>query len=247
MTSPDPLKIFLSYRRSETAQLAGRLAASLNQMRDVESVFHDVKAIRIGSRFRVDIDRELATATHVLVLIGSEWATVKNAQGRRRLFEPGDHVCHEVATALMRRNCTVVPILLDDAQMPAGEDLPMALQELPRINAYSFRVSKYEVDLEVFMTELLGQRPRLRDEQTASSGASTAIVRGLTCGLAGLLGATTFGLVTVGYLHKTPAQIFGMPGSEDMAIALWIMVLFGVWGVISMALYGLWGRVKGAR
>lgn len=65
-----------------------------------------------------------------------------DAQGRRRLEDPGDYVRIEVESAL-ERDIPVIPLLVDDANMPAADQLPPSLQRLPDLNGLRVRSDPY--------------------------------------------------------------------------------------------------------
>jgi hypothetical protein len=64
-------------------------------------------------------------------LIGDQWLTVTDEQGRRRLDDPDDFVRLELEAALTRQ-VRVIPILIDGARMPHAGDLPDSLAKLVR-------------------------------------------------------------------------------------------------------------------
>jgi hypothetical protein len=67
--------------------------------------------------------------------------------GEQRIFETGDFVRLEIATAL-KANCLVVPVLVGNAEMPGADDLPADLQPLWRRNARKLSDSHWEYDVE---------------------------------------------------------------------------------------------------
>lgn len=141
-------KIFISYRRSETSGHAGRLHDKLAQEFGAQSVFMDIDAIELGEDFRVAVNRALDATQIVLVLIGKQWAELKDEKGVRRLDDPNDLVRNEISLALDRK-IPIIPILLQSASMPKPESLPDALRDLVWRNAHevSDRRWNYDVDL----------------------------------------------------------------------------------------------------
>ena len=127
-------QIFISYRRDDAAGHAGRLYDQLQEDLAGEHIFMDVDAIEPGVDFVARIESAVASADVFLAVLGRSWATVTDANGRRRLDDPGDYVRLEVGAAL-RRKMTVIPVLVGGAQMPAPEELPEELAPLTRRNA----------------------------------------------------------------------------------------------------------------
>ena len=123
-----PKRIFISYRRSDSAGHAGRLYDYLKNYFGDERIFFDVDTIPPGTNFEQRINNELDHSDVVLVLIGNQWLESKDQEGQRRLDQPLDYVRVEVESAL-KKNIAVIPILLQGTYMPS----PMCCQNLFRI------------------------------------------------------------------------------------------------------------------
>lgn len=139
-------KVFLSYRRQDSAGHTGRIFDRLGAAFGAEAVFHDVDSIRAGQDFVRTIEETIRNCSVVLVMIGPGWPRIEDARGRRRLEDPNDYVRLEVASAL-RRGIPVIPVLVGGAQMPDPQDLPEELQRLTRCNAIEVRHSHFEGDV----------------------------------------------------------------------------------------------------
>lgn len=63
------------------------------------------------------------------------WATVADATGRRRLFDPNDFVRAEIQAAL-DRNMRIFPVLVQGARMPEVADLPAEIGKIHYLNAH---------------------------------------------------------------------------------------------------------------
>ena len=126
--------IFISYRRSDsqdrTRWLYDRLTAEFGR----DGVFIDIDSIPIGSDFPTVLNNVLGQCRIVLVVIGPDWATVTEANGARRLYNPQDFVRLEVEAAL-RHEVPVVPVLVGGSVMPDGKKLPETLRPLCRRHA----------------------------------------------------------------------------------------------------------------
>ena len=127
-------RIFISYRRSDSAGHAGRLYDYLKNYFGDERIFFDVDTIRPGVNFEQKISDELDNSEAMLVLIGNQWLDSSDKEGNRRLDNPHDYVRFEVETAL-GKNITAIPILLQGVQMPSANVLPDTLYDLSRRNA----------------------------------------------------------------------------------------------------------------
>jgi hypothetical protein len=128
-------RIFISYRHGVDEYAVGRLAEELRKHFPRDQVFEDIASIDPGSDFVEALQRGLDTCAAVLVVIGPNWVTVTDRQGRRRLDLPDDWVRHEVSESLRNHGVRVFPLLLD-SEMPGAEDLPEPLQSLTRRQAF---------------------------------------------------------------------------------------------------------------
>jgi formylglycine-generating enzyme required for sulfatase activity len=125
-------KIFLSYRRQDSAGVAGRIYDRLRQHFGDDAVFMDIDTIPFGEDFREHIGAAVGQCEAVLAVIGSKWTG--RTKARRRIDDPKDFVRVELESAL-KRNIPVIPILIDHARMPGEGDLPTSLARLAFLNA----------------------------------------------------------------------------------------------------------------
>jgi hypothetical protein len=82
----------------------------------------------------------------MLVVIGPQWASAIDANGRRRLDDPSDFIRTEVAAALLSGK-PVVPVLVDGAAMPRTDDLPIELRPLAFQNAIVLTDYEWNTDI----------------------------------------------------------------------------------------------------
>ncbi len=93
-------KIFISYRRDDSAAHAGRLYDRLEYHFGQGQVFMDVDAIKPGVNFIETVQQAISECDGLVAVIGSDWLQVTDASGARRLDDPADFVRLEIATAL---------------------------------------------------------------------------------------------------------------------------------------------------
>jgi TIR domain len=147
-----PGGIFISYRREETAYPAGWLFDRLVERYGSE-VFKDVDSIELGDDFVDVINKAVGSCDVMLVLIGEEWLTIRDEEGRRRVDNPDDHVRLEIEAALARE-VRVIPILVDGATMPRADELPPSLAKLVRRQALELSPSRFDFDTGRFLAVL---------------------------------------------------------------------------------------------
>jgi TIR domain len=140
-----PGRIFISYRREETAYPAGWLYDRLADRFGAGQVFKDVDSIQLGDDFVEVITEAVGSCDVLLALIGDEWLRITDEHGRRRLDDPDDFVRLEIEAALTRK-VRVIPILVDGARMPRAEELPDSLARLVRRQSLELSPSRFEFD-----------------------------------------------------------------------------------------------------
>jgi hypothetical protein len=122
-------RIFICYRRDETAYPAERLFEDLTERFNSDRVFKDTDAIQGGDNWVVRMDQAVGSCHVLLAVIGKEWLSIRDqSRKRRRLENSADPVRLEIEAAL-RRNIRVIPILVDKATMPRANDLPSSMAD----------------------------------------------------------------------------------------------------------------------
>ena len=116
-------RVFISYRREDSAGLTGRLYDRLIRRYGDRQVFMDVASIDPGSDFAESIRRAVRSSTVMLAMIGPRWASIGDDHGRPRLHNKVDLVRLELEVAL-EHEIRIVPVLVDGAAMPRAAELP---------------------------------------------------------------------------------------------------------------------------
>jgi serine/threonine protein kinase len=122
-------KIFISYRRSDSADITGRIYDRLVERFGRDLIFRDLDSIPLGTNFRRYLQNVVSKCVVELVVIGRTWANISDDSGQRRLDNPDDFVRVEVEAAL-GSDIPVIPLLVQDAVMPRKDQLPSSLHEL---------------------------------------------------------------------------------------------------------------------
>jgi hypothetical protein len=141
-------KIFISYRRDDTKYQVDRIKLSLSKFvaSPSNSIFVDIEAIPLGVDFRSYISSKVSECEIILAVIGKNWIGLETNK-TRRLDAANDLVRAEVAAGL-KRGIPVAPILIDDAELPAIDDMPHDLVQLPSLNGTRLRRESFEHDVE---------------------------------------------------------------------------------------------------
>jgi TIR domain len=172
-------KVFLSYRRSDSQMVAGRLREWLLQHLGRGTVFRDKDSIGAGADWTRAIHDGLRGDTIVLALIGRGWAGARDDSGQRRLDDPKDWNRQELEIALDQGR-RIIPLLIDGAPMPAEADLPPSLQPLIRHNALNLRDDDWESDCRR-LAQALGLHPgSTRRAWLGAAAAAASVAIGCT-------------------------------------------------------------------
>ncbi len=176
-------KIFISYRRQDSAGAAGRIYDRLRDHFGEGAVFIDLDSIPFGVDFREHVASAMEQCGVLLAVIGRNWTGAAGAA--RRLDDPRDSVRIEVEAAL-NRNLPVIPILIDRTTMPGEADLPPSLARLAYRNAIDVDLGRdfhHHVDRLIKGVERFfpqpgaGASPRVPQPGSQVTGASTGIAK----------------------------------------------------------------------
>jgi hypothetical protein len=126
-------KIAISYRRADTQPIVGRIFDRLVSRYGKDEVYIDIDNIPVGMDFRSDIDQTLREIKVLLVVVGQQWRGPRD-RDPPRIFDEDDPVRQEVQTALACKT-RIVPVLIDNAGVPAAADLPDSLKAFSFLNA----------------------------------------------------------------------------------------------------------------
>jgi hypothetical protein len=143
-------RICLSYRRSDSAAIVGRIYDRLLTRYGAQSVFMDVADIPYGADFRERILDAWQGAGILIAVIGPEWLGPQ-ADGPARLHHKRDPVRVEIETAL-RQSMLVIPVLVGGAKMPSASDLPRSIQKIAYRNGMPVDSS---LDFEIHIERLV--------------------------------------------------------------------------------------------
>jgi YVTN family beta-propeller protein len=154
-------KVFICYRREDTAAHAGRLYDAMVGRFGEQNVFMDLD-LAPGVDF-VERIPDVVAACHVLIVVmGPRWATVEDDEGHVRIADPEDFVRIEVETALHNPDVTPIPVLVSGAKMPKRDNLPPEVRAITRRNALELSEARWRYDVDRLndtLDQLLADRP----------------------------------------------------------------------------------------
>jgi TIR domain len=140
-------RVFVSYRRDDSADATDRLADALKGRFGPDHVFLDVDNIEVAADFVQVIGDWIQSCDVVLAVIGNRWLKSPEESGGGYLEAHDDFVRLELEAALSRE-VPIVPVLIHGASMPAPSALPPTLAELSRLNALELTRSHWPADVD---------------------------------------------------------------------------------------------------
>ena len=148
-------RVFISYRRDDSAAHAGRIYDRLRDHFGAEQVFRDIDAIAPGAKFAKVIAERIENCDALIAIIGKEWLHAEDGEGKRRLDDPDDWVKAEIREALTRDKL-VIPALVEGARMRKDSELPAEIAALAGRHAIEISESRFDYDAERLLGALNG-------------------------------------------------------------------------------------------
>lgn len=165
--------VFINYRRGDEPAAAGRLFDHLERSFPPERLFLDVDSIPPGRDFVKELEIKVEACDVLLAVIGRNWLDARDAHGVLRLQDPRDFVHIEIASAL-RMDKRVIPVLVNDAQMPRTEDLPEPLRPLAHRNAVRLTHERFKSDAQGLVKAIEAAVEETKAEREAAEAATAA-------------------------------------------------------------------------
>jgi tetratricopeptide (TPR) repeat protein len=161
--------VFINYRGEDSHTCGALLYEHLTGRFGKDLVFLDCESIPAGADFVEELLGRVRSARIVLAVIGPSWLTAINpTTGRRRIEDPADWIRRELAEAFAA-GVRVIPVLTDQAELPAATDLPADIAALSRCQYRHLRRREPTSDLARIVTDLTTLDPIL----AASTAAGT--------------------------------------------------------------------------
>jgi len=126
-------KIALSYRRSDSSAITGRICDRLIARYGKKSVFIDIDNIPAGTDFRERIQEVWRHTDVVVAVIGAQWLGT-DAAGASRFAQENDPVRVEIETAI-ELDVPLIPVLIEGTKMPSAAAVPESFKDFVFLNA----------------------------------------------------------------------------------------------------------------
>ncbi len=221
------MRVFISYRRSDSKDIAARIADNLRSVREIDEVFLDVESIAHGEHFPARLDAEINAADVVLCIIGKKWSGAKLDDGRRRIESEDDFVRREVASAL-EADKRIIPVLVDEAAMPSAGDIPASIGDLLNRNAISVRHTAFRIDFEILVEAVLGRK---RGAELSGKAIALGALWRSACGLVlGIVAAILIASLGMASMAMPLETILG--GRAQLAVLLFVIFAISqIWAI----------------
>ena len=209
------MNIFISYRRADSQDMAGRIHDHLKTVTEIANVFIDVTGIAIGEDFEACTDNILMRSDVCLVLIGNNWHGPRESENPR-IFDEGDFVHGEVRLAL-NSEVKVRPVLVNGATMLPASEMPEDLARLPGINAARINHVSFDQDIDSLVSVIIGD-PNYRRARPFWSKAIRAGLRSLLGAAVGLICLFLYAVVFNAITGKSFDSTHGYQAGSALAI-----------------------------
>jgi hypothetical protein len=164
--------VFINYRWGNDHGWVHAIWSSLERHIPPHKIFVDIDGIRPGQHIRTVVEDAIRESDVLLPVIGPDWLSVSHGASRR-IDDPADYVRFEIVTAL-DENKEVIPVLVDDAQMPAEHALPAPLRRLAGNLAVSVTHRTFREDMKALISAIFAAFARADAERQQRSAISNA-------------------------------------------------------------------------
>jgi hypothetical protein len=153
--------VFISYRGEDSYGYGALLHAELSRRFGPESVFLDAESIPAGADYVEQLLDRVRRARVAAAVIGPRWLAAANGSGRL-IDDPADWVRRELVAAF-EAGVRVIPVLTDEARMPAELELPEELAALSRCQFRRLRHREASRDVSRLAADLAAADPELAE------------------------------------------------------------------------------------
>jgi len=146
--------VFINYRGEDTHSYGALLYTELARRFGRNRVFLDAESIPAGADFATELLVRVRSARVLLAVIGPRWLSATDPTGQRRIDDSTDWIRRELAEAFTY-GVRVIPVLTDQAQMPAEVELPADIAALSRCQYRRLRHREPTTDLARLVADLI--------------------------------------------------------------------------------------------
>lgn len=146
-------RIFINYRTGDQGITALLLDRELSLRYGPDQVFLDNRSLVAGTVFDIRMVAALRGCSVLIAVIGRNWLTLTDDNGRRLIGRRHDWVRKEIADSLAR-GVPVLPVLVEDVAPLVPASLPPSIRALARYQFVPLRQRTFRSDFEFLVTQL---------------------------------------------------------------------------------------------
>jgi pterin-4a-carbinolamine dehydratase len=149
-----PSSIFISYRRRDSQHATFAIADRLSWAFGAEEVFFDRGSIKAGDQWPDSLERALAAAKVLVLVVGRSWLKTTGKRGRRRI---DDWVRREILAGLeahKAKRTEIIPVLLDEKAELRAAAFDRALKPIAQIQPTRLSANHWEDGLEELIVRI---------------------------------------------------------------------------------------------
>ncbi|MCH9808402.1 MAG: SUMF1/EgtB/PvdO family nonheme iron enzyme [Alphaproteobacteria bacterium] len=176
-----PGKIFVNYRRDDSAPYALNVAQYLERAFGSRNVFIDIDRLRAGEKFAQVLEQRLGQCDVMVAIIGPDWLEIRNEDGTRRLEDTEDWVRLEIERALAR-GVVVIPVTVGGGALPSKAQLPEVLQPLVDHHAANISRDGFRHEMAGLVQDIKSVRKGKKGGFSAGRIAAGLVLLGLIAG-----------------------------------------------------------------
>lgn len=204
-------RVFINYRGADSRSYGALLYTELARQFGEDQVFLDCESVPAGADFVAELLQRVRSAHIMLAVIGPQWLTATDENDKRRIDDPNDWIRRELVEAFLA-GIRVIPLLTDEASLPAERHLPADIAALSRCQARPLRRREPISDLARLVADLAALDPQLaaaRRRQRRRPATGSSVVNTVTGNISGTL--LQAGSIT-GDVHLNSPAIGVTPG-----------------------------------
>ena len=152
-------RVFICYRREDSAPYAGRLHDRLSAEFGARNVFMDLESVGPGDKFEDHIRAAVDQTDVAVIVIGPRWLEVHDEEGRPRIASKVDFVRREIAMVL-GDGVQVIPALVGRATLPPALDLPRDIRPLSTFQAIELSDLRWAHDVRQLVNVIHACEPK---------------------------------------------------------------------------------------
>ena len=135
-------KIFVSYRRRDSAIFVGRIYDRLISYYGTDSIFLDIDSLHGADNFPEVLSETIRKSAVVLAVIGNDWLGVQNGDPQeRRIDDQSDFVRLEIEQAIGHAK-PIIPVYFGDCAPLTPDVLPSTLKPLASAHAVEISIGR---------------------------------------------------------------------------------------------------------